>query len=197
MLIDIEKTDAPEIYRLFTHAIIPRPIAWILSANANGSKNLAPFSYFNAVSSNPALLSVSIGRKKDGSPKDTLRNITERSHCVVHITRPSDAQPVMDSAKSFAYEESENEILNLETVAVENWSLPRLKGAPVAFYCKKYNIIEIGSGPQSLVLLEVTSMYINPEIGAELRPEQLNPLARLGGQSFANLDKSYEIHSSL
>ena len=74
-----------EIYGLMTQTIIPRPIAWILTDNGDQSFNLAPFSFFNGVSSTPPLLSVSIGHKSDGTKKDTWLNIESRSHFIVHI----------------------------------------------------------------------------------------------------------------
>ena len=85
MIIDFEQLDKPDAYALMTQALIPRPIAWIVSANGTGSFNLAPFSYFTGVCSTPPLLVVSIGKKRDGTRKDTWVNILERGDFVVNI----------------------------------------------------------------------------------------------------------------
>jgi len=85
MQIPLDTLSPNRVYHLMIQSIVPRPIAWILSDNGDGSLNLAPFSYFNAVCSDPPVLMVSIGRKADGGDKDTARNLVERKHCVVHI----------------------------------------------------------------------------------------------------------------
>ncbi|MET0093908.1 MAG: flavin reductase, partial [Sedimenticola sp.] len=75
MNIDLSEMPPGQVYFTMTQALIPRPIAWVLSENADGGHNLAPFSYFSAVSSEPPLVMLSIGRRPDGTPKDTAANI--------------------------------------------------------------------------------------------------------------------------
>ena len=99
MVIDFNQLTSSQVYYTMTQAIIPRPIAWVLSDHGNCKLNLAPFSYFNAVCSKPPILSVSVGLKKEGAKKDTWINIEERSHFVVHIPRVADVQPVLQSAE--------------------------------------------------------------------------------------------------
>tara|TARA_B100001093_G_scaffold137619_1_gene130140 strand:- start:1443 stop:2039 length:597 start_codon:yes stop_codon:yes gene_type:complete len=193
---NLQDEKSSEIYRLFTHTIIPRPIAWILTENQNKNYNLAPFSYFNAVSSSPPLFSVSIGRKQSGEPKDTLFNITNSKHCVVHIPSKEDAALVMDSSKSLEYGCSETESFSIETTPVQDWPLPRLKKAPIAYYCQFYQKIELGPIPQTLILLEAKSLYLDSKIEETLDPESIQPLARLGGKTFSSLGSSFDIHPS-
>ena len=78
MVIDFDKLSSSQAYFTMTQAIIPRPIAWVLSDHGNGKLNLAPFSYFNAVCSRPPMQSISIGHKKSGLKKDTWVNIEGR-----------------------------------------------------------------------------------------------------------------------
>ena len=85
MYVDITQLDPQQIYITLTQTVIPRPIAWVLSENANGSLNLAPYSFFNAVSSEPPLVMISTGLKPDGRPKDTRENIEQRRDFLVHI----------------------------------------------------------------------------------------------------------------
>ncbi len=77
---DFSALPPPDCYRLMIQAVVPRPVAWVLSDNGDGSLNLAPFSFFTAISSDPPLLMFSAGKKPDGTPKDTLHNVEERSH---------------------------------------------------------------------------------------------------------------------
>ena len=86
MYINFGQMKPQEIYITMTQTVIPRPIAWILSENSDQSFNLAPYSYFNAVSSDPPLIMISAGVKPDGAVKDTRDNISDRKDFVVHIS---------------------------------------------------------------------------------------------------------------
>jgi flavin reductase (DIM6/NTAB) family NADH-FMN oxidoreductase RutF len=88
MLLDFTRLPEHEIHRVMLQTIVPRPIAWMLSDNGDGGYNLAPFSYFSGITSEPPLSMISAGRKADGSRKDTWRNIEERADFVVHIASP-------------------------------------------------------------------------------------------------------------
>jgi len=82
MELDISSLSPNQVYHTLIQSIVPRPIAWVLSENSDKSHNLAPFSYFTAVSSDPALLMFSLGKRPDNNArKDTLVNITERLNC--------------------------------------------------------------------------------------------------------------------
>ena len=83
MIIDFQEKTPSERYNLMANSVIPRPIAWIVTQGE--VLNIAPFSYFTPLSSEPATLMVSIGHRADGTPKDTLRNLREGKKCVVSI----------------------------------------------------------------------------------------------------------------
>ena len=88
MLIDPTANTAIDNYKLLTNLVVPRPIAWVTSQNSEGVINLAPFSFFNAVGSNPLYLLISVGRNDDGSRKDTANNISDnRRVCGQHGDR--------------------------------------------------------------------------------------------------------------
>ena len=84
MFIDLNVLAGPERYKLLTAAIVPRPIAWIVSRGEQGATNVAPFSFFNLMSGDPPLICVGIGMR-DGAPKDTARNIAERGEFTVNL----------------------------------------------------------------------------------------------------------------
>jgi flavin reductase (DIM6/NTAB) family NADH-FMN oxidoreductase RutF len=197
MIIDLNQFSSSQVYQTMTQAIIPRPIAWVLSDHGNGKLNLAPFSYFNAVCSNPPILSISIGYKKGGAKKDTWINIEERSHFVVHIPRIEDVDPLLQSAQALDHGVSEVEKLNLKMVPFKGAPLPRLESALVAFYCEKDRVIPVGEGPQGLVLGRVHLVYLNDEVAStdgdspvpSVSAKAINPLARLGANEFASIDE--------
>ena len=114
MLIECKNIDPHRLYHVMIQTIIPRPIAWVLSDNGNGSYNLAPFSFFNGVASNPLLLMISVGYKDDTTKKDTWVNIEERKDFVVHVPSGESAQEVVASAVTLSHGESEVEKLHLK-----------------------------------------------------------------------------------
>ena len=92
MIFDPESMEARDFYRVMLSAIVPRPVAWVTTRSTAGIDNLAPFSFFNGVTSRPPTISIAIGsRRWDNSlrPKDTLRNIEETREFVVHSSTES------------------------------------------------------------------------------------------------------------
>ncbi|MDA0346470.1 MAG: flavin reductase family protein [Verrucomicrobia bacterium] len=172
---------------------MPRPVAWVLSQNANGSHNLAPFSFFNGVCGTPPIVSIAAGRKEDGSQKDTWKNIEERSDFVIHIPHREMAEAVSGSAASLDEGISEVDFLKLETEPVEGWPLPRLKDLRIAFLCERFAIHEVGEGPRGLILGKVLAAYINDGIATtknnrlKIDAKALDPIARLGGNDYSTI----------
>jgi len=202
MQLNPEQMAAVDIYHTLTQVIIPRPIAWVLSPNDAGfsSWNLAPFSFFNAVCSDPPVLMLSMGQKSDGSFKDSCRNLLERERCVIHIAADDQGQPVSDTARELVFGESEVLASGLELVEFEGTGMKRLQGVPVALACRLYQHIEVGNKPQNLLLVEVEQIWIDDAVchhddKGRLRfaADQIRPLARLGGSEYANLDRAFKI----
>lgn len=200
MYIDFACLSANQVYHCMTQTIVPRPIAWVLSDNGTvASYNLAPFSYFTAVSSNPPLVMLSIGKKADGSDKDTTVNIKQRKHCVVHIANAAQAAQVTESARSLAHGESELTLQQLPTSTFADFSLPRLKDAPIAMACELYEIQSVGNTPQAMILLKVLHLYIEDSLVTtqqelvDVDSNLLNPLGRLGGGEYWANGSSFSI----
>jgi len=200
MDINVSEVKSAEVYHLLTQTIIPRPIAWILTEStptkgaANPSYNLAPFSFFNAMASSPPTLIISIGRKPNGEDKDTRTNLTQGSHCVVHIPSLEHAQLVSESSRTFEYGDSELDALGINVTEFVGFALPRLADAPVAYGCRVAEVIEWGSTPQALILLEIEQAFIDGSViehdakgRLHINAQALNPLARLGANEYAAL----------
>jgi flavin reductase (DIM6/NTAB) family NADH-FMN oxidoreductase RutF len=126
MKIKLDELSDKQTYFAMTQTIMPRPIAWVLSENADGSLNLAPYSYFNAVCTDPPLVVVSINLQDDGSEKDTLRNIRERSQFVIHIASDNQLDVLNQSSATLPPGESEVLASNLSTTPVDGYHMPRL-----------------------------------------------------------------------
>ncbi len=200
MNIELASLAPSAIYGLMIQCIVPRPIAWVLSDNGDNTHNLAPFSYFNGVSSKPPIISISAGKKRDGSKKDTWKNIEERGHFVVHLPMASQAAQVSATAASLPYGTSEVTANDLPTIQEPSWRLPRLAEAPIAMLCRLHQVIEIGETPQGLILGQIEQIHIADGIlgdassaAPKVDPSLLNPLARLGGDDYASIGKTFTV----
>ncbi|MBF0193546.1 MAG: flavin reductase family protein [Magnetococcales bacterium] len=196
MHIDLNTLKPGHVYGLFTQLLIPRPIAWVLSDNGNGEYNLAPFSYFTGISSKPPLLMISIGKKNDGSNKDTLTNIESRDNFVVHIPSTNHQNDVTTSADPLPAGESEVIKQGLELDNMTDFSLPRLKNCQIAFACSKHQIIRLEGVDQSMVIGRVKSVYIADDVVTIMDNKRMNvsalaidPLCRLGSSEYGSLGK--------
>lgn len=193
MQIKLDELSTPQTYFTMTQTVVPRPIAWILSENEDGGYNLAPFSYFNAVCSDPALLMVSIGLQDDGREKDTLRNIRERSQFVIHIASCDQLSDLNQSSATLPPGESEVTASNLQTTAVDGFHMPRLSDCKVAFMCERHDIQEIGNNKQHLLFAELKEIYIDDDCTSvnekgrmKIHADRIHPLARLGASEYVS-----------
>jgi flavin reductase (DIM6/NTAB) family NADH-FMN oxidoreductase RutF len=180
-----------KIYKLMSQSVIPRPIAWIVTED-EGVVNIAPFSYFIPLSSDPATLLVSIGHKPDGIPKDTLANLRKHGKCTICMVEEKDLEKMHYSSKGLAREESEAEHFNIETVCVSEKFPPMVKDAPVAFFCSYREEIALG-GKTIPVILDLEEMYLRDDVVLDKESLDLHydPVARVG-KSYAFLSKEVE-----
>ncbi|ARC92038.1 protein/domain typically associated with flavoprotein oxygenase, DIM6/NTAB family protein [Vibrio coralliilyticus] len=199
MNIDASTLAPTQIYHLMTQTVIPRPIAWVLTESGETDYNLAPFSYFTPVSSNPPLLMFSVGKKPTGEIKDTTRNVLETGRMVVHIANADLAEQVTQTSATLPHGESEVALAALELIDFEGFELPRIKDCPIAFGCKLFEVKEIGETPQSLIFAQIEDIYIAPEVIGDNQERlvvealKVNPLSRLGGSQYANLDQTFTV----
>lgn len=197
MNIDLSTLSAQQAYHLMTQTVVPRPIAWVLTKNTNdaGDYNLAPFSFFNAISSNPPLLMFSVGQKAVGGDKDTYRNIMAHKEMVIHIASADEMNTVESTAIELDYGNSEVSAAGLETCAFDfPFSLPRLANSSIAFACELYQVNSIGETPQAIILAEIKHIYINDKAVNHSENNRytvdakiINPLCRLGAKTYAKL----------
>lgn len=197
MLFNFDNLSANNRYHLITQTVLPRPIAWILTRNDNATYNIAPFSYFTALSSDPALLVVSIGNKSENTMKDTKHNIIKEKECILHIPSVELAQQVNLSAAGLEYGEPELDQFDL-SLSPYTPTLPRIEEAPVAMHCRLYDIHQL-SATQAACYLEIQSIHIKDELVSQQNNKTLinamgiNPLSRLGGSDYNELGKTRTI----
>lgn len=191
MYLDLAQIKPSQVYFHMVQTLVPRPIAWVLSENQTGSYNLAPFSYFNAVSSNPPLIMLSIGKKPDGTAKDTCVNIKQRKEFIVHIAHQDCLVALNESSATLPADVSEVEQLGLVTCEFEGARLPRLEQCRIAYACEYYQIHELGETPQSVIYGKVNSIYVDDSITStndkghiKVHADKLDAIARLGANEY-------------
>lgn len=216
--IDAGRLRTRDIYRLMTDLVAPRPIAWVSSLDEQGKHNLAPFSYFQAVSSKPPTVMLGISWKRDGTPKDTLRNISsQREFTISHV---STALVEAMNATSGEYDADVDEWeVAAQAHAATGRALgalaptpsirvapPRVAGACAALECKLTHAIPLGRGPTgkpstTLVLGEVLCFSVRRDLlrrdeAGHLRPidpAQLAVVGRLGGIAYTATTDRFEL----
>jgi len=191
MDIDYSKLSANKAYFTMTQSILPRPVAWVLSENAIGGYNLAPFSFFTAVCNDPPILMLSVAHKTDGAMKDTYNNIISRKNFVVHLAHRGQAQQVTQTALELPENESEVEHAGLSLVPFNNSSLPRIDGARIAMNCELYDVKEIGNAPHFLVFGRIKNLFIDDDAveldtkgRIKIAADKIDPITRLGGSDY-------------
>ena len=158
MRIDPERHSSGDNYKLLTNLVVPRPIAWVTSLGDDGVVNLAPFSFFNAVGAEPLFVVVSIGRRDDGTPKDTARNIAAGRDFVVNLVTPELLGAMNVSAVEFPENESELVAAGVHAAPSERVGSPRLAEALVSLECTLHQAIPLGTN--TLFIGEVVMFHV-------------------------------------
>lgn len=194
MQIKLDELPASQAYFTITQTVLPRPIAWLMTENDDASYNLAPFSYFNAVCSDPPLVVVSIGKQDDGRDKDSIRNIRERHEFVIHIASCDQLTALNQSSATLPPGESEVKANNLELTRVKGMHMPRVTDCKIALFCERHDIQMIGrQKQQSLLFAEIKEIYlddscaeINEQGRLKVHAGEVQPLSRLGANEYSS-----------
>ena len=159
MLFDLSTIDPSLGYKLLVSTITPRPIAWVVSRDAAGVLNAAPYSFFNAFSSNPPVVGVGVGPRPAGAAKDTRSNIEVTREFVVNLVSEEMAQAMNVTAIDFPPEVDELAEAGLATLPSAKIATPRIAESPVAFECVLQQIVDFGNG-NGLILGRVVAIHL-------------------------------------
>jgi len=181
-------------YFLLTSLLVPRPIAWVSSRSEAGVVNVAPFSFFGGISGNPPIVGIGVGRRNNGSPKDTARNAIEAGEFVVHLSEREQLQQMVGTSADLPPEESEAEALGLELVPSQTVQTPSLAATRVRLECRLYQHQEVGDGPVDFLMGQVVAFVVDDQLIDEqgrIREELLNPVARHGGAFYSAAEQLF------
>lgn len=198
MIIDPNNLNNRDRYKLMIGSIVPRPIAWVSTMDAQGNLNLAPFSYFTAVCPDPMTLLFCPGwSSARNRMKDTLLNIRAVPEFVINITNEETAAAMNLSATEFEHGVNEFEWAGVTPAASEAIRVPRVAEAPIAFECTLQQIVVVSEAPGggAAVFGEVAAVHVRDDLIANGRilPEKLRPIGRLAGATYAHIDNLFEM----
>jgi flavin reductase (DIM6/NTAB) family NADH-FMN oxidoreductase RutF len=170
MFFDFGAIPSQECYKLMISTITPRPIAWVVTQNAHGQLNAAPFSFFNAFAGDPPVIGIGIGSHSQGRVKDTRVNIKETGQFVVNLVSLEMAEAMNVTAIEFDAEIDEVHEAKLKTLPSMKVKPPRIAQSPVAMECELMQIVELGE-KTGLVLGRILAMHVRDEavLNAERR----------------------------
>jgi flavin reductase (DIM6/NTAB) family NADH-FMN oxidoreductase RutF len=195
--VDFDSIPSSLRYKIMIGAIVPRPIAFVSTISGAGVGNVAPFSFFNGVSSEPPCLVFSVTRKSNGDKKDTLRNIEETRGFVVNTVSEWMADPMNQSAAEYPYGVDEMEKVGLTPLPSTRVKAPRVKEAAVQMECVLHQTVEIGEGPGSstLVIGKIVAVHLHDNVykDGKIDIHSLKPVARLAGASYGRLGEIFDL----
>jgi flavin reductase (DIM6/NTAB) family NADH-FMN oxidoreductase RutF len=161
MLFDFEKMPAQDCYKLVVSSVVPRPIAWVVSQDAAGVVNAAPYSFFNAFSDNPVVVGFGAGPRPEGALKDTAANIRATGQFVVNLVPESAVQGMNVTAVDFPPGVDELKEAGLTTLRSSKVAPPRIAESPVALECETFQLVP--AGRHTIVLGRVVAMHIKDD----------------------------------
>lgn len=198
MFYDTEKNNHGLPFNPFKACIIPRPIAWITSQDKNGILNLAPYSYFNAVSDIPPMIMFATTTKHmDQGKKDTLKNIEETKEFVVNIATWNLREAVNLSSGDFDRRVSEIDVAKLELLPSTYVKPPRIKGSPVHLECRYHQTVQLpvidDKQTNQVVFAQVVGIHIDDSIivDGKIDVTRFKPIARMGYMEYAMIEDKF------
>ena len=198
MQFDIQHTESSALYKLLTGTVIPRPIGWISTIDANGINNLAPFSFFNVVSEDPPHVMFSTLRTGNKN-KDTLNNILDNNQFVVNLVTEDIVEQMNSTSQSVAADIDEFELANVTPIDSVYIQPKRVKESLVHFECEmvhNYFIENHQNGGACIIIGKIITMHIDDSILMEnhrINLETYKPVARLAGSNYSKLGEIFSI----
>jgi flavin reductase (DIM6/NTAB) family NADH-FMN oxidoreductase RutF len=198
MDLDLSALSAREAYTWMTDLITPRPIAWVSTIDPAGRANLAPFSFFNGVTSVPPTLLFVPVNLRDGEKKDTVRNLEVVPECVVHVVPRALAEQMNACAARLPHGESEFAAFGIGQEASARVRPPRVVAAPAAFECRVRQIVGVGEGAMAahIVICDIVHLHVRDEILDErgaVDPARLDAIGRLGGEDYTGTRERFQL----
>jgi len=201
MHVDPQIIGAEAMYKLMIGCVVPRPIAWVSSVDANGVANLAPFSYFMAITHDPPTIAFSASPRPQAGgvrgKKDTLRNVEATREFVVNVVDDALAEQMNVTSGDYAPDVDEFVQAGLEVAPSLKVKAPRVTAAPINMECRVVQIIPVGNLPSNLVIGEIVQLHFRDDVydpaTGRLDMHRLRPVGRLAGHLYTHVHEIFEM----
>ncbi|MBI1805703.1 MAG: flavin reductase family protein [Ignavibacteria bacterium] len=178
-------------------SIVPRPIAFVSTVSRDGIRNLAPFSFFNGVCSNPPIVLFSTVIRKDGGHKDTLNNVEATKEFVINIVSEDFGEEMNICSFDFPPDVDEFKESGLTPIPSDLVKAPRVQESRIQMECKLVQIIHFGQGPGggSTVFGEVVRFHIQDQLldNFKIDPDKLQAIGRMGGPTYTRTMDRFDL----
>jgi flavin reductase (DIM6/NTAB) family NADH-FMN oxidoreductase RutF len=187
MKFDPAEMETAEVYKLMIRTIVPRPIAWVSTVSPDGVRNIAPFSFFTGITTDPPTVCFAPARKPGGVKKDTLANVEATGQFVINVVSENLAEAMNDTATDYPPEVDEFARAGLTPVDSEIVAPPRIGESPIHMECELQTTVAVGKKGGILVIGQVLLFHIDPRVvaGGKVDAGLLHAIGRLGGQEYA------------
>lgn len=193
---DFAKLSPRERYKLLIGAVVPRPIALVTTVDSKGVVNAAPFSFFNCLSADPAILALGVEYRPSGGQKDTGRNVRETLAFTVNIV--SDALIEGMNACAVPFEPGIDELAQAGLTAMPGVKVacPWIGQAPAAFECRHHTTLGIGNS-REIILGEVVYAHFRADVidtgNLHVDAAALDAVGRMGGHGYASTRDYFDL----
>jgi len=199
--IDPQSFGQTAVYKLLIGCVVPRPIAWVSSIDADGVRNLAPFSYFMAITDDPPTIAFSSSlrgeRGAERTKKDTLRNVEAMREFVVNVVDDALAEQMNLTSGDYPPEVDEFAVTGLTAAASAKVKPPRVADAPISMECRLVQIIPVGNAPANLVIGEIVHFHVRDGLydasTGRIDLHRLHPVGRLAGNLYTHVHDIFEM----
>lgn len=197
MNLDPREMQRKDFYNMLMAVLNPRPIAWVSTVGENGVFNLAPFSFFQAVSAKPPVVCFSVASKRDGRKKDTLCNVEWAKDFVLNTVNEDLAAAMNLTSTEFPPEVDEFREAGLTPLKSELVKAPRVAESAINLECQVDQIIQFGQSPEygNLIIGNVVRMHAKEEycVDGQVDGWKLNNIGRLWGKYYCRITDTFEM----
>jgi len=195
MILDASSLEPRQRYRLLISTVTPRPIAWVSTRGSDGSHNLAPFSFFQALSGTPPYIMISVGQRK-GTVKDTKRNIEETGEFVINMVSDAMAEQMNKTSGEYTSDVDEFAVAHVTPVQADLVNVPRVAESPVSMEAKYVQSIVLPGSEYTVILGEILRWHIADGLLAPdglLDLTKIRPIARLARDEYTRFGEVFEM----
>ncbi len=195
---DLATLSARDCYKLLIGTVIPRPIAFVTTVDAKGRPNAAPFSFFNCLSADPAIVAIGVENNDDMSFKDTAWNVRVTEEFTVNIVDDALLQAMNVCAIPFPPGTDEIKLAGLTPVAGTHVRCPRLAEAPAALECRRHLTLEVGRS-REIILGKVLGVFVREDaVDPQTKyvdQRKMDAIGRLGGDGYARTRDQFDLRT--